>query len=307
MFLSALLMALVAGVAMALQSPTNTSLSRCVGNFQATLVSFSGAVIILSVAVALAGQGNLANVTGVPWWQLLGGVYGISIIIVMTFATPVLGVALTLTAIMLGQLVMGTAIDAFGLLLMPAQAVGPLRLFGCALTAAGILLVYWGKKRAGQTAARFSARAPFMLALAFAAGTLSAVQAPTNAALGAAVGTLEASLVSFAVGFAVILVITLVATKGRLRSLRGAGVHPWMFFGGIYGAINVFCVTTATPVLGAGLIMAGVMCGQLLCGMVVDARGLLLTQKVPTNAQRFAGIALVAAGIAVVTIARTLG
>ena len=75
----ALLIALVAatGFAMAFQSPTNTELSKVVGNAEATLVSFAGGTLILGALVLLVHQGNLALLDQTPPWQWLGGLYGV--------------------------------------------------------------------------------------------------------------------------------------------------------------------------------------------------------------------------------------
>lgn len=307
MSLLALALGIAAGLCMALQSPTNSALSQAVGNAQATLVSFAGGTALLLVLALTIGQGDLTRITQVPWWQVLGGLYGAFMVLSITYAVPVLGVALTLTVIMVGQLSFGTAIDAFGLLGTQAIPVTPLRLAGIGCVIAGIALVYIGRTRGsgGARCARHSrARMAALLGICFLAGVGGAVQAPTNASLGAAIGTVEASFVSFAGGLLLIFVYTLIVTKGRLASLRG--IRRWELLGGVYGAGNVVCVTTATPLLGVSLLMGCLMFGQLAGGMLVDARGWFATKQIRIDIWRSIGVLVIAAGIAFVTAGKLL-
>ena len=137
----ALALGVAAGLAMALQSPTNSALSQKVGNAQATLVSFAGGTALLLVLALTIGQGDLTKLVGVSWWQVLGGLYGAFMVLSITYAVPVLGVALTLTVIMAGQLSMGMVIDANGLFHAQYIPITPLRLLGVAVVVAGIVLV----------------------------------------------------------------------------------------------------------------------------------------------------------------------
>ena len=303
----ALALGVAAGLAMALQSPTNSALSQKVGNAQATLVSFAGGTALLLVLALTIGQGDLTKLVGVSWWQVLGGLYGAFMVLSITYAVPVLGVALTLTVIMAGQLSMGMVIDANGLFHAQYIPITPLRLLGVAVVVAGIVLVYIGRKRGMGTAKAVKhskARMALLLGICFLSGVGGAIQAPTNASLGAAIGTVEASFVSFAGGLVLIFIYSLVITKGHFASLRG--ISKWKMLGGVYGAGNVICVTTATPTLGVSLLMGCLMFGQLGGGMVIDAKGWFATKQIRVDAWRCIGVVLIAAGIVIVTASKLL-
>ena len=141
MFGVAVACSLVAGFCKAAQSPTNAALSKQIGNAQATLISFVGGTVVLAVLSLLFGTGDISQVCSVPAWQLLGGVYGAFLVFTVTCATPVLGVALTLTTVMLGQLAMGVVIDAFGLMQTTPVAVSPMRIVGVLIVALGIVCI----------------------------------------------------------------------------------------------------------------------------------------------------------------------
>lgn len=305
MFAFAIMLALACGLAQAFQSPTNTELSRHVGNAEATLVSFTGGTLVLAVLVALFGQGDLSRVTDVPPWQLIGGLYGVIVVITITYAAPVLGIALTLTTLMLGQLVMGMVVDTFGLLGATAVPFNGLRLVGCLVIAAGILLVHIGKTglhagRANAASGGHAGRASAMLAISFAAGMGGAMQVSTNTTLSATVGTLEASLVSFFGGFLLILAFTLITTRGHLTPLGEA--PKWSLTGGLYGGAGVLLTIIATPHLGVGIMVATMLAGQLIGGLAIDAFGLLRAPRVKPNGWRVAGIAAIVCGIALVAL-----
>ena len=50
-----------------------------------------------------------------PWWMLMGGLLGLLIVFTITYAGGRLGVAATVGILIAGQLLMGAAIDRFGL------------------------------------------------------------------------------------------------------------------------------------------------------------------------------------------------
>ena len=50
-----------------------------------------------------------------PWWMLMGGLLGLLIVFTITYAGGRLGVTATVGILIAGQLVLGAAIDRFGL------------------------------------------------------------------------------------------------------------------------------------------------------------------------------------------------
>ena len=73
---------------------------------------------VVSVALLLAFRRSFTayrNAFDHPWWMLMGGLLGLLIIFTITYAGGRLGVAATVGILIAGQLVMGAAIDRFGL------------------------------------------------------------------------------------------------------------------------------------------------------------------------------------------------
>lgn len=300
---SALLLAVCAGLCNSMQGPTNTALSRTAGRAQATFVSFAGGTILLGAMVLLFGQGDLGAVARVPWWQCITGLYGFLVIVSVVYATPRLGIALTLMVLMFGKLSMGAAIDAFGLVSGNIVPVTPQRIGGLLLVAAGIVLVSIGRMRgASSTGVKAGSGAGSVSAflLVAVAGCGNAIQAPTLSLLSQATGSMEASLVNFIGGLLLASVYVLVSQRGKLKSMRGS--KPWQYLGGMYGTIIVLIVIAATPVLGVGLLVACQMLGQLTGGMVIDARGWLGCARIPVSIWRVVGVLFVAGGVLTIAL-----
>jgi bacterial/archaeal transporter family-2 protein len=75
-----------------------------------------------------------------PWWMLLGGIMGLLIVFTITYAGGRLGVAATVGILIAGQLVMGAAIDRWGLFGSPKIELHWYRILGIVLLAAGAAL-----------------------------------------------------------------------------------------------------------------------------------------------------------------------
>lgn len=300
---AAVLFSVITGVAMAFQSPTNAVLGRVVGTLQASLTNFAVGFALCVALVLTVGSGNILGVVGVEPWKLLGGAYGVFIIVCLVVATPKLGVVIMATMTMLGQLVAGMVVDGYGLLGCAVVEVSPLRVAGCVLVALGIFCEHLGS-RTGWIGVDKTSKALAYMALPFAAGVVGVLQPPTNAALAASVGAFEATCVNFGVGLAILLVIVLVANRGHLKSYKGT--HAWQMTGGAYGVLGVVLATVFSPALGMSLWMAGTMLGQLVGAAAIDSFGLLTLPKIGVNRYRIAGAAIIAAGVVVVAIAKLM-
>ncbi|MBE4909606.1 DMT family transporter [Bacillus luteolus] len=109
------ILALLGGVAVAIQATINGGLGKKVGTLEGSLVSFAIGTLALLFIVIFFGKGNLTAVTTIPKWQLTGGLLGAFYVFVAVLVVPRVGVATTLTAVIVGQLVMSAVIDHFGL------------------------------------------------------------------------------------------------------------------------------------------------------------------------------------------------
>jgi bacterial/archaeal transporter family-2 protein len=108
------LLGIAGGMAIGMQAAINAALGRTIGVLETAFVSFLVGAVCLGGMVVFAGNGRLGAVVTVPWWQLVGGVLGGFYVFTMVMNVPRMGVAPTLTTIVLGQMLMGLVLDHFG-------------------------------------------------------------------------------------------------------------------------------------------------------------------------------------------------
>ncbi len=136
------LLMLLAGCMIAMQSPINAALSRTVGVLESSLISFAVGGLFLALAVAFLGRGQLSRVLETPPWQWIGGILGAVMVLNTILAVPRIGALTTVLAMICGNLIMAAVIDHFGWFGLPVTPFGWRRLAGFALVLAGLLLIF---------------------------------------------------------------------------------------------------------------------------------------------------------------------
>jgi transporter family-2 protein len=138
---------------------------------------------------------------------------------------------------------------------------------------------------------------PILLVLA--AGSMMAVQPPTNAFLARASGSVMlAALISFLVGTAALAALTLIGPRPALAPLRDVPGYAWA--GGLYGAFFVTVATYAAPRLGVASMLTLAIAGQMIAALIVDHYGALGLDRTPVTPGRIAGALLVIGGVLLV-------
>lgn len=134
------------------------------------------------------------------------------------------------------------------------------------------------------------------IVVALLVGMLLPLQALLNARVGALTqGPLFASFLSFAVG-TVALALVLLVTRTPMPPMRTlATLPPWLWCGGLIGAVFVFCGTLLVPRLGAAGMICLVVAGQLVGSLALDHFGVLAEPR-PVDWMRLLGALLVAGG-----------
>lgn len=141
------LLALMAGVAVAAQAGVNATLGRHVRDpALAALVSFAvGTAALAAFVVARRTEIPLgAAVSSAPWWAWVGGALGAFYVTIAVLVAPRLGAATLVALVVAAQLSTALALDHFGWLGFAERVVTWPRLLGVALLAAGAALVRLG-------------------------------------------------------------------------------------------------------------------------------------------------------------------
>ncbi|UUL83598.1 DMT family transporter [Sphingomonas qomolangmaensis] len=140
-----ILAALLGGIGLAVQPPTNAALGRSVGSvLVAALLSFAIGTAILFAIWLAADRTPLANVRSAKPWMLLGGLYGAYFVAAAAFAAPRLGLASMLTIMIASQLVAALVLDQFGLFGLDRAPVSLARVAGVVFVLVGVVLVRRG-------------------------------------------------------------------------------------------------------------------------------------------------------------------
>lgn len=144
----------------------------------------------------------------------------------------------------------------------------------------------------------------FWSVLGILSGSFIAVQAPINSQLARGLGLpVAAAAFSFFSGAVVLAIATLVLTRVQGISLDWKAPAPWLFVGGgVLGASYVTISTLLIPRIGAAALMALIVAGQLIAGMMMDRIGFLGMAVREISLGRVAGAVLLMAGAALIRL-----
>lgn len=323
--LLAQVVAVLCGAGMAVQSRINGELGARTGDAAAaSLVSFStGLVIVVALALLLpAGRRGTRNLREalkrrqVPWWMLFSGVFGASLVLAQTFTTPLVGVAVFILGVVLGQAIGGLVVDRIGLSPGGVKALTGWRYTGTALVVLAVLVAQaprfvseLGTNSADPGAAATAQHAApaglwiflLMVAVQIVVGIGVAVQTAMNGRMAQQAGTpITSTLVNFTSG-----AVVLALTTAVYRSL--ADLPPWhfptqwwLYMGGVVGLLFVAAGAVLARVIGVlrtSLSMtAGMLTGALVLDLLVPTAGAVITPMTVL------GTVLTFAGLVVVTL-----
>jgi transporter family-2 protein len=106
-----------------------------------------------------------------------------------------------------------------------------------------------------------------------------------------------AATISFAVGTLALLGFSL-STGEQLPSLATAAKQPlWIWSGGLLGAFFVAVTIFLAPRLGATVMLAWLLAGQMVASLILDHYGWLGFPIQPFSTMRLCGVALLCAGV----------
>ena len=134
------------------------------------------------------------------------------------------------------------------------------------------------------------------VSLSLVAGSAGAIQVAISGAFGRRIGVLEATAFGSIVAATLVTTVALLARQGFGGVLEGLRAPPWLWLGGVMGAIVVTGITYAPPRIGTFATIGLLLAGQLATGVLIDAFGLFGVERIPLTYARVAGVALLAGG-----------
>jgi transporter family-2 protein len=139
-----LILAVTVGMAGTAQAAINNKLNEFISNpIVVAFVSFVvGSFALLIYVVASGGQlSSIWSAKNVPWIAWTGGILGAYFVACTVILIPRLGVALTFSLIIAGQMVLTLIIDHYGLFDVPVRPVSLARVAGVAAIVLGVVLI----------------------------------------------------------------------------------------------------------------------------------------------------------------------
>ena len=140
--LLSMLVALMGGVAAALQGPFAGMMGRSLGDLEGVFITYcGGAVAIFLITWLINGGVNIDAWRRLPWYVFLAGPLGLVIVGSYSFAIPRLGAATATIVFVASSLTLGVILDHFGLFGVGQRTLDASRVVGVLVFLLGIWLV----------------------------------------------------------------------------------------------------------------------------------------------------------------------
>ena len=137
------MVAFLGGVLNTVQSGSNVTLAKSMGQpmLAAIIVSIANVALYLAVS-PFVGLGMPKDSLGsIPWWAWLGGFFGGTYVLASIFFAEKLGAAIFIGLTVTAAVTTSVVMDHFGLVGFKQHTLGVGRLVGCALMVGGLILV----------------------------------------------------------------------------------------------------------------------------------------------------------------------
>ena len=128
------------GIILAIMISLNGQVSSISGNYASSviihLVGLFGIILVL-----IFTKSKVRNLKGIPFYMFTGGLIGILTVLFTNASFVGLGVSLTVSLSLLGQLVTSLVIDHFGYFNMPVAKFDKKKILGLVIIIAGIYVM----------------------------------------------------------------------------------------------------------------------------------------------------------------------
>lgn len=128
------------GIILAIMISLNGQVSNIFGNYASSvIIHFIGLIGIILVLIFT--KSKIQNLKGIPFYMFTGGLIGILTVLFNNASFIGLGVSLTVSLSLLGQLVTSLIIDNFGYFNMPVVEFDKKKILGLVIIIAGIYVM----------------------------------------------------------------------------------------------------------------------------------------------------------------------
>ncbi|HVP21771.1 MAG TPA: DMT family transporter [Anaerolineaceae bacterium] len=135
------LIGLVGGAAVGIQSPIAGSLGQRVGGIASSFIVHVSGAIFSGILLFIIGGEKIRNWQSLPWYMLGAGIFGLILYQSINITFPRLGGAMMVTLIIVGQLAVGMLVDHFGWLGAQVHPISLTRIAGFVVLVVGAYLI----------------------------------------------------------------------------------------------------------------------------------------------------------------------
>ncbi|UQC71501.1 EamA-like transporter family protein [Lelliottia sp. AC1] len=139
-----ILIVIAGGMGLSVEAGLLGPLGGEVGDLWATFSVFGVGAALTFLLMLFFSPRNSPSFFAQPSWNLLGGVLGPVYVIILTIATPAIGIAMTMIGILAGQVSKSLIIDHFGLLGTPHRKIDIKRIIALIFIVLALVLVARG-------------------------------------------------------------------------------------------------------------------------------------------------------------------
>lgn len=130
---------------------------------------------------------------------------------------------------------------------------------------------------------------------ALVAGAAMSIQGVMNTRLGDKVGVLETNAFVQLVGFVLALAVAMIFGRGDIRLLPQAPWYSWL--GGVLAPVITVTVMLAIAGLSPTVAISTILLSQLTVAALIDAFGIMGSEKLPFTWQKLLGVGLMVGGV----------
>ncbi len=127
------------------------------------------------------------------------------------------------------------------------------------------------------------------------AGALMSIQGVMNTRLGEKIGVYEANVIVAGAAFILSVVFLFILGKGDFKMV--SQVNKFYLFGGVLGYLITITVMLAIGKSSPAVAVSSILIAQLLVASLIEAFGIMGSEKIPFLWNKYAGLALMIGGM----------
>ena len=138
--MTGIIFSIIAGMAMSIQGVMNTRLGEHIGLMESNAVVQCTAAALSLAALLFYRSGSFGELGGTPKLYLLGGVFGLIITVTVMLGIRDLSPTVSISIILISQLLVAAVIDYFGLMGSEKVSFGWTKFLGLGLMIGGVVV-----------------------------------------------------------------------------------------------------------------------------------------------------------------------